>query len=147
MAKRRIHSKGPAERDELIAAAAISPGMLLERVAAGTVQAHSAEGGYAERMFAEEDALQGDTVSDAYAAADPVAILKPQKGSEVNALLAAGYSYTIGMELISAGDGTLIPNGQEASATTVEDIIAVCAETEDLSDSGDANTLVKVVIR
>lgn len=147
MAKRRIHAKGGYQYDERIAYAAISPGMLVEQVPnAATVRAHATEGGDAEAMFALEDALQGNTVSTDYDAADLVCLILPEKGCCVNALLLAGYDYQIGTELISAGDGTLKPKDNASSGTTVDRIIAVNTEDQDLSDSGAEDTLTEVRI-
>ena len=149
MAKRRIHSKGEYRQEEAYASGTITPGMLIELDSSGYVKAHATEGGYGERAFAVEDALQGKTVSDNYTTTNPdlVTYILPTKGACVNALLKAGYNYTIGTELISAGDGTLIPNGQESSGVTVKEIIAEVTEASDLSASGASNTLSEVRIK
>jgi hypothetical protein len=145
MAKRRIHSKGDYQQDEKVAAGTITPGMLIEMVSgAATVQAHATEGGNAERAFAVEDALQGNTVSDNYAAAALVTYILPVPGSCVNALLKAGYAYTVGMALISAADGTLKPEAEATSGVTVKQIIGECTEACDLSGSGAVNTLSEI---
>ena len=148
MAKNRIHAKGDFQQEEAIAASAISPGMLVEFFGkAGTLRAHATEGGQApEAAFAIEDVLQGKTVDNAYAADDLVTYILPTKGACVNALLKDGYDYSIGMQLISGGDGTLIPNGEEASATFGADVIAVCTENCDLSPSAGEDTLSEVRI-
>jgi hypothetical protein len=148
MAKQRIHAKGTYQQEEAVAASAITPGMLVEFFGkAGTLQPHSTEGGQApEAAFAVEDALQGKTVSDAYAAGDVVTYILPSKGSCVNAILKDGYDYSIGMQLISAGDGKLIPNGQESSATFGADVVAICTENLDLAPSAGVDTLSEVRI-
>ena len=147
MAKNRIHAKGDYRQEEAVAASTITPGMLIEMVPdASTVRAHSTEGGVgAEAAFAAEDALQGAVVGTDYDAADLVTYILPAKGACVNALLKAGYDFSIGEKLISAGDGTLIPNGQESSSTQA-DVIAIATEACDLSAVGAANTLSEVRI-
>lgn len=146
----RIQLKGEFRREEMIAAAALSPGHLVEMTSAAasgtkdTCQKHSTEGGYAERRVAVEDALQGDTIDDAYAADDTVSVNVLEPGAEVQMYLQAGESVTKGDWLISGGDGTLIANGSESSGTTVQQIVAVALETSDLSGSGASNTLIDV---
>jgi hypothetical protein len=141
----QIHLTGEYfRREEDTAAATIKPGYLLEKTSAGKVQAHSMEGGWAERAFAIEDALQGDTTSDSYSADDEVSYNLEQPGNVVQAWLKAGENVSKGDALISAGDGTLIKNGSEGSSTTVRQIIAYAEEALDLSDSGDTATLMDV---
>lgn len=138
-----IQLNGEFRHEEGIASGTVSPGMLLERTSATThtVKAHATEGGYAERAFAVEDALQGNTVDDDYADGDLVSYHLAVPGAEVQALIKAGSVVSVGEQLISGGDGTLIPNGDESSGTTVKQIIAVATEAIDLSDSGDVDTL------
>ena len=144
MAKRRIHAKGSFQQDEALAAGAITPGMLLEMDSDAKVEFHNTEGAIAERIFAVEDALQGNPVTTAYSAADLVTYIMPSKGSCVNALLVAGYSYDEGDILISSGDGTLMQASQVTSGITIYDNIAICTEALDLSASGAVNTLSEV---
>lgn len=142
----QIQLIGGFRLEEALASGEVKPGMLLEQTsaAAATVKAHSVEGGYAERMFAVEDALQGKTVDDAYATTTRVTFHVVNPGAVVNALIKAGSVVSIGEKLISAGDGSLIPNGDEDSLTTVAQIIAIAQEALDLSDSADVNTLATV---
>ncbi|MHA1344968.1 MAG: hypothetical protein ACTSO3_01075 [Candidatus Heimdallarchaeaceae archaeon] len=142
----QVHLRGQFERDEIRAAAAITPGHLIEKVAAGTCQKHSTEGGVAMRMFAEIDALQGNTLDDDYAAAALVAVNLEHIGNDCQAFLKAGENVTIGEKLISAGDGTLIAAGSVSSGTTVADNVATAQEAKDLSGSGAVDTLIKVRI-
>jgi len=140
----RIHLKGEFQREELVAAGTIKPGYLIEQTSAGKFQAHSTEGGYAERIVAVEDALQGNTISDDYSAADLVSANIEAPGNVVQMYLKAGENAAINDDLISAGDGTLIENGSETSGTTVKQIIAKAQEAKDLSGSGAVNTLIAV---
>ena len=130
MAYRRIHNKGDWRHEEYVAAGTITPGMLIELVAAGTVQAHSTEGGRAERMVALEDALQGKTVADDYSADDIVTVALPAPGTVMNMLLAVGETATIGEELISAGDGTLKCLDNASSPSKVYQTIGYAMEAK-----------------
>jgi hypothetical protein len=140
----RIHLKGDFQREELVAAGTIKPGYLIEQTSAGKFQAHSTEGGYAERIVAVEDALQGNTISDDYSADDLVSANIEAPGNVVQMYLKAGENAAIDDDLISAGDGTLIENGSETSGTTVRQIIGKSQEAKDLSGSGAVNTLIAV---
>lgn len=114
--------------EELVAASAITPGMLVEEASTGKAQAHSTAGGNAVVMFALEDELQGKEIDDDYAADDPVQIWVPYRGDQVNAILVDGESVAIGDLLESNGDGTLrkLASGEP---------IAQAREALDLSDS------------
>lgn len=129
MAYRRIHSKGEMRIEEKRAASEITPGMLIEVIAAGTVQPHSEIGGQGEVLFALEDALQGRGVATVYDADDLVTFGLPVKGAEVCALIAAGEAADEGDELVSGGDGTLINATSLDSAALKDQVIAVAAET------------------
>lgn len=131
-------------KEEALAGGAITPGMLVELNSAGKVIAHNSEGAVHERMFAEEDALQGRTIATAYALNELVQLWLAQPGDEVNAWLKAGENVAKGAILISAGDGTFIASGSEASATTVQQYSAVAQEAVDLSGSGAVNTRIRV---
>jgi hypothetical protein len=130
----RIHSKGDYRYEEHVADAAITPGMLLEINSDNEVLAHNSSGAAAEALFAMEDALQGATVDDDYAAGEVCCCILPSKGSVVNALLYAGTNYTVGTVLESQGDGTL-KSGTTFPIAVVED--SAC----DLSASGAVDTL------
>ena len=144
MAKRRIHAKGSFQQDEALAAGTITPGHLLEMDSDGAVVVHNTEGAIAERMFAAEDALQGNTVTDDYSDEELVTYIMPSKGSCVNAELEAGVEYDEGDILISAGNGKLMRASDVASGVTIYDNIAICTEGCDLSDSAAVDTLSEV---
>jgi hypothetical protein len=142
----RIHLGGEFVYEEALASGVVQPGMLVELTSAtaSTVRAHATEGGTAERMFALEDALQGNTISDNYASGDLVALCLPLPGSSVFAIIKAGENISKGEKLVSAGDGTLIAENTVASGTTVAQVIAVAKEALDLSASGAVNTRLAV---
>lgn len=143
----RIHLIGSGRLEEDIAGAALTPGHLIEAYnASGTkkVRKHSTEGGYAERGFALEDALQGREIDTAYAADERVSYVLAAPGDVVYAYLKAGENVAIGAKLISAGDGTLIAEGSASSGTTVKQIIGQAEEALDLSASGATDTRLAV---
>ena len=127
------------------AAGGITPGHLLQMSAgADTVIVHGTEGGYAERMIALEDALQGRNRDTAYTSGEVVTLLHAVPGDVNDMYIKAGEDIAIGDKLISAGDGTLIENGGEASGTTVQQIIGVATAALDLTASGAVATRVAV---
>lgn len=149
-----IQLKGDFRLEEETASETITPGHLVEiHTSTGRkVRKHATEGGYAERTFAVEDPLQGQTATSQlarnididYAADEKVQVHVVQTGSLVQAWLKAGEDVAIGDKLISAGDGTLIENGEEDSSTTVRQIIAIADEVLDLSASGAVATRIDV---
>lgn len=121
---------------EPIAVGIFSPGHLLKLDNAGKSLKHATEGGFTLCLFAEEDALQGKTVADAYAVGDVTTARFYQRGDVVNALLKAGVSYAKGDQLISAGDGTLKKASAVTSGVTVKQIVGEIRDALDLSASG-----------
>lgn len=134
--------------EEYDAAAAITPGMLVELTSAGKVQAHSSAGqNILPVMVALEDELQGNDVDDDYAADDKVQVWVPQRGEQAYMILADGEDVAIGDALESNGAGKLqkhtedVAEGgssQEAVTDTTiytNQIAAVALEAKDLSSS------------
>jgi hypothetical protein len=135
----RILLRGDAIFEEERAGAAITPGHLIERyndAGSPKVRKHSTAKGFAEKFWALEDALQGKTIDDAYAAADLVFGAIPVSGGIVQAYLKAGTNYVEGDKLESAGDGTL----QKITGTADLQILATLIEPVDLSGSGAVAT-------
>lgn len=145
----RIHLRGPFQYEEAVANAALSPGHLVEYVnVAGVrkVQKHSLAGGPSARIWAEENALEGFrygaaapggvSADTAYASGELIPLLIMTPGSMVSALLKAGTNYTIGMKLVSAGDGTLETQAVLGSISNEAAVVAVVEEPLDLSASG-----------
>lgn len=108
--------------EEMIAHAAITPGMLVEQLSTGKIRAHSGDGVVAIPMVALEDELQGKGIDDAYAADDPVQVWVVQRGEIVNAILTTGQTIVIGDELTATGDGTL------TEATYEDEVVAIAVE-------------------
>ena len=130
--------------EEYNAAAEITPGFLIELTSAGKVQAHSTSAGLVTpAMFATENDFEGQTISDAYEADDPVRCWIPQRGDVVYALLNGGENASVGDSLVSAGDGSL------AVAGSNEDyIVGIAIEAVDNSDSAglpDARIAIRIV--
>jgi len=103
-----IKEAGSNIREEYIANAAITPGMLVEIMSTGKVCAHASKKALAERMFAVEDSLQGKGIDDVYAATDQVPCAILRAGDWVNAFIRDGENLSIGDKVCSNGDGTLI---------------------------------------
>lgn len=135
---KRIHLLGSGRHEEAIAAAIITPGMLLAQNSDGKLIPHGSAGGPAERNYALEDALQGRTIDDNYAADELVGFVSGSPGDVVYALLSGGEIVTLDDFLTSNGDGTLkVASGSDAR-------IAVPLDAVDASDSNDVNERIRV---
>jgi hypothetical protein len=145
----RIVLKSKGWYEEAPALAALSPGHLLMKDSTGKIKKHNAAGGRAERLWAIEDALQGKTITDAYAADD---IVRHQVAFPGDLMLsrvpAAAAAIVFGDALISNGDGTLIKSPGSAGSALYTNTAAsanitnTTAETAfDKSYTVPANTL------
>jgi hypothetical protein len=137
--------------EELVANAAITPGMLVEIMSTGKVRAHATENGNAMPKFALEDELQGKGIADAYAAADQVQVWTPYRGDLVYALLADGENVAIGDWLASNGDGYLqkfVGGASNANEELPLEIVAKAREAINRSTSsgGDTNVTGRIVV-
>lgn len=106
MAYRTVIVKG-ADRcifKEGVAAGAITPGHLLQGLPAALV-VHATAAGTAWPMFAFENELEGEEISDAYASTESVRYFIAPPGTEV-AAIADGTGVTAGDIVESNGDGT-----------------------------------------
>lgn len=127
--------------EEMVASAAITPGMLLIIESTGKVKAHNQADKDVFPIFALEDELQGKGIDDAYAANAPVQCWIPYRGDIVNAILADGQKVVIGDPLTSDGYGRLKKHVTDTGASTVpwtvypEQIVGYAAEALDLSGS------------
>jgi hypothetical protein len=141
---RRIVLDTGQQHDEALAdSTSIYPGMLLAVQSDGGVLPHATAGGFAERIFAKEEALIGPpsetaSVDREFVSGELVPIFVGKPGDRVNALLLAGSNYPVGTQLISHGDGTLYP-----TTGTPKQIIAVIDAIGggvNLSATGAVNT-------
>ena len=127
--------------EEMVASAAVTPGMLLIIENTGTVKAHNQADKDVFPIFALEDELQGKGIDDAYAANDPVQCWIPYRGDIVNAILADGETVVIGDALTSDGEGRLKKHVTDTGASAVpwtvypEQIVGYATEALDLSGS------------
>jgi|SwirhirootsSR3_FD_contig_31_27785386_length_3524_multi_13_in_0_out_0_2 hypothetical protein len=135
---KRIHLLGSGRHEEATAAEAIRPGDLLKLNSDGEVIKHATAGGYAERNFALEDALQGNGIDDNYAADDLVSIVNGAPGDVVYAWLSWGENVAKGDLLTSNGDGAL------KKVTGTDKPIAVSLDTLNLADSESADERLRV---
>ncbi len=119
-------------------AVVITPGMLLEPVSAGTIQAHSTAGGNVLPMFALEDALQGRAISDNYVVSSKIQVWIPQRGDQAYAILNNNQDVAIGDFLESDGAGALNKHAADDSSghpTKGNQIVAQALEAVDTLDS------------
>ena len=100
---------------ELPAAAAITPGMLVERTA-GTVQAHSTLQGSAAKLFAMENTGVAGVIDDAYVTGDTVPHYAATNGDRIYALVNAA-TLAIVADALLASDGA----GGVITATNIAD--------------------------
>lgn len=148
MALNTIQVRGDYERYEALAGAAITPGMLVALNSASKVVVHPTAGGAAEKAFAVEDALQGSTIADAYAADDLVQYNIQKSGNIVQALINDGEVIVVGDKLVSAGNGYLAKMTGDSSAVIVEQFpVAIAMEAVSLDDSSTADPSARIKVR
>lgn len=96
------------ETYEHVAIGICKPGHLLQRDSANKVLVHATLGIKPELLIAFEDVLQGRTIDDAYAVADPVQCLRLVSGDQVLLRVAAAApAIAINDKLCAAADGTV----------------------------------------
>lgn len=122
-------------QEEYKAASALYPAYLVELTENSKVQSHSSTGGNAEKAFALEDALQGNDLAVEYSADGVVRVWYPQRGDQVQAVLADGETIKVGDFLESAGDGSLQKYAVESTAVYTEQVIGVALEDVNTSAS------------
>jgi len=149
MATNTIVVKGRGIRKERQAAAAINPGHLLELVSTGKVKVHAGAAKNASSMFAIENDLIGNAVTDGYVTDDNVLYESLPPGSEVYArLAAAATAVTVGAFMESAGDGTLriLTTDTATDNTQRNSVVGVALEAVDNS-AGSAEVFVLVEVQ
>lgn len=134
-------SDGGIIRKERVAAAAITPGDLIELTSADEVQRHSGAAGAAARAFAIENDLVGDGIDDDYDDGDTVQYGLFRSGEEVYALLAYGQNVAIGAKLASASAGKLQAHTGDATAS----LVAIALEAVNANTDGAERIKVEVV--
>lgn len=139
-----IAISGEMHRKEGVTDEAVTPGHLLEFGGSNDLQKHSTAGGNAAAMFAMENDLVGDGISDAYAAGETVQYGIFQPGAIVYALLSSGENVAKGADLESNGDGTLQAHSVSADSQPVNAVICRAAEAVNAS-GGDTRIKVEIV--
>ena len=133
--------KGMGHHDEGLVGAATTPGMAIELQADGkydpvvSAQATALKGGL---KIAKEDALQGNTTTDAYALDDVLFFYSPVPGDHIHVLVKSGTDVDVGDTLVVEGgsSGLFV----ETAGTETK------FQLEALEDSGGAlaaNTLLR----
>lgn len=140
MSYKRIQLKGTGRIEEGVAGGPIKPGHLVALNSSSQYVVHAFAGTATPRVFAVEDALQGKTIDDVYAAGSRVSLLFAQPGDVVYAWLNAGENVVVGDKLASAGDGTLAKVAGGAVP------LAVALESLDLQDSASEDTRIAVLV-
>lgn len=134
-----------------VATAAVTPGMLVELASATTVKPHATAGGNALPMFAIENELEGEGVTDTYAVGDKIPkVWIPTRGDLVWGILADGENVAVGDFLESNGDGLLkkhvadvesFESNEPGSITVLSNqIIGQAIEAVDIADSSGAES-------
>jgi hypothetical protein len=136
-------------RDEKVANAAITPGMLVERMSTDKVKAHATAGGPVNALFAIENENEGEDIDDDYAATDIVKLWRPVPGEQVYAIVddTTQDDIVIGDFLESAGDGRLRKITTNTSAGLNEfsnSIVGVALEAVDQAGAG-GRILIEIV--
>jgi len=97
--------KDKGHHDEGIADAAITPGMAVAMAADGKWDPTTSTVGL---TIATEDALQGKTITDAYAQGDRLFMYHPVPGDHVNVLVPTGQDIAVGDKLAVGTGGKFV---------------------------------------
>lgn len=146
MALKRILVRGTPVRHEDTAVAGITPGHLVEQVAAG-VQVHASAAANAMPTFALELAMVGNDIDTAYIAADTVVLATCRTGDMINALVPASAAAIVrGDVLQSNGDGTLVLAPADAATDTAQRD-AIVAYAEEAVDNSGGGSPARILVR
>jgi hypothetical protein len=119
----------------------IKPGMLIDLNSSGEAIVFNTAGGDTVTRVAIEDALQGRTVDDAYAAGEVIRYFIPRPGDVLNLLVADGENIAIGDKIIASTGGKFI----ETTGTPTK-IFGEAEEALNLSGGASEDKLVRVRI-
>lgn len=140
MSPKTIIVKGNPVRGEREAASTVTPGHLVEFIAADTIQAQAGDSTRFMPIFALENSLIGDEIDTDYTSGQRVQYGIFNSGDEVYAWLSDGETIVIGDELMaSTTDGEL----KKHSGTNVA--IAVAKEAVDLSASSNLTAKGRII--
>lgn len=131
--------------------AAITPGHILEINSTSEVKVHATAGGMIKGLIvALENSPEGQTITDAYAAADRVYCWHPRPGDEFYGLVLNGENIAIGDVLESGASGTLRKLVADTSAGTIKvgSIVGVALTAVDMSgsDGEDPTGRIRVLV-
>jgi hypothetical protein len=150
---------------EKLAAAAITPGHLVEPATggdAGKIKVHATAGGNAAAMFADvnptpDRANTTPALTTAYATGEQVRILHCHAGDMVNALLAANAAAVVEGDFVeSAGDGTVrkhtapsqaVAEGGSASYTIAQQTHAIVGQAAEAVNNSAVAAVARLKIR
>lgn len=125
---------------EAVAASAITPGMLVELDSDGKFKAHDSAGQNVLTIVAIENALEGETIDDAYEADDIVRGWFPQRGEEALLMVKDGENVTAGDFLESDGNGYVQVHSADSAGVYPNQIVGQALEDLDLSGSSAAES-------
>ena len=126
---RTVIKGDPIQKEAAVAAAqTVTPGQLLERIAAGTVQPHSTADGSNGKLFARERDVFGKDRTEVVAAADQAMFIAARSGDEIQALLADGQNVVIGAALVSDGAGALKAPATPVATTPSNTLVGFALE-------------------
>lgn len=128
MAFKTITLKGEGVAVEALAAGTITPGMLIEWTSSTKFVAHNSAGENASPMFAIENQLEGEGISDNYSAGERVFARIFRPGDEVYAVCAASQTLAVGDLVESNGAGALqahVPASAGAPLEYPESVVGI----------------------
>lgn len=135
----KVLLKGAPNRFQRDAAAAITPGQLLQINSTNKVQRHATSRGAHIRWFAVERDYVGDDLDVSYSANQAVEIQSARPGEVINGLLKDGETAVIGSKLVSGGNGDLIVDPGSSATDGDNTIVGIALTALDLSDSSGAD--------
>lgn len=134
-----LKGRDKVTRKEYVAGTAVNPGYLLALAADGEVDPHAAAAGNQSSIFAFENELAGEEITDAYGVGDQVLCMVCAPGVEILAVLAANAAaIVIGDYLESDGDGTLrvLTTAAATPETARRSVVGMAIEAVDNSGGG-----------
>jgi len=142
MARRVIALMGtPITTEDMVAAAAITPGHLVERTSTGTVQKQTDDAANVAPMFALERDEMGKDIDTAYAAGDTVKVGNFAAGQRVYAFIPSGQNVT-------NGDYLTTDTGGRLTKTSVSATVRIAMALESVNNTAgpsDARIRVQIV--
>jgi len=143
--------RGDPIRKAALAGGSITPGMLLAW-SSGTLVAHAAAGGNAQKMFAVEEDYIGSDINTVYTSTNGVQYVVAHPGDEIYAFLATGNNVVKGDALESNGAGALqkhtapaiVETGSSTITVYTDGIVAFAAE--DYNNTSGSNGRLRVEV-